>query len=102
VGAERDRDVDAEPEAGLLAVELGVDALDDAGLLEAADAVERGGGAEAGDAGELHVGAVGVLLELVEEQDVGFVKCLCHLTKEYSTKRPECGLRGPPVLLWRT
>ena len=72
-----------------------MDALDHAGLLEAADAVERRGGAEAGEAGELDVGAVGVALELIEEQDVGFVKSLCHLTKEYSASEVHVRARRP-------
>jgi hypothetical protein len=83
VAAQRDRDVDAEAEARRGFVDLRVDPLDHAGLLEAADAVERRRRREAGDAGELDVGAVGVALELVEQKDVGFVKCSYHLSEEY-------------------
>src|SRR3954469_22976314 len=100
VAAERDRHVDAESEAGGGLVDVGVDPLDDAGLLQAPDAVERRGGREARQAGELHVGPVRVALELIEEEDVGFVKSLCHKTKEYFVWQANRWFDRPRVPPW--
>src|SRR3954451_10877482 len=101
VASERYRSVDAETEAGGGLVDVGVDPLDHPRLLQAPDAVERGGGREARQAGELHVGPIGVALELIEEEDVGFVKSLCHNTKEYFVQQANRWLDRPDVPPWR-
>ena len=60
VVGERDQQVDLQREAGGRGVQPRRDPADHARLLQPPDAVERRGGGEPDDPGELHVGPVGV------------------------------------------
>jgi hypothetical protein len=82
--AQRDRHVDLQREAGGVRVDVGGDAVDHAGVLEPADAVQRRGGGELDDPGEVDVRAVGVALELLEQLQVNVVEFCGHMTKRYS------------------
>ena len=74
VALERHGDVDLQREAGRGGVQPGDDGAHDAGLLEAADAVQRGGGGEADEPRELDVRAVRVGLQLRQQLDVNGIK----------------------------
>ena len=78
VPGERDQHVDLQREAGRAAVEPRGDAAQDARLLEPPDAVQRRGRREPDEPRELHVGAVGVALQLVQQPDVDFVERKGH------------------------
>jgi hypothetical protein len=39
-------------------------------------------------------------LELIEEQDVGFVKCSCHLSEQYFVWRANRKVAGPCLPRW--
>jgi len=57
---------------------------DDARLLERPHPVQRRGGRQAGQPGELHVGAVRVGLQRGKQLDVNIIKFYGHITKLYS------------------
>jgi O-acetylserine/cysteine efflux transporter len=90
---ERHRNVDLEWEAGRGRVEPGRHAPHDAGLLETADAVQGCRGREPDQAGQLHVGAVGVGLELLEQAQINQIKRNRHLTKYSIVLSPNCQIQ---------
>ena len=79
------RDVHLQREAGRSRVDLGADHPDDARLLQPPHPVQGGGRGQPGQPGELHVGAVRVLLQRSQQLDINFIKRNCHSTKFYIT-----------------
>jgi hypothetical protein len=73
--------------AGRDPVELGADDPDDACLLQPPDPVQGRRGRQAGQAGELDVGAVRVFLQCGEQRYVNFIKINGHNTKLYVVTR---------------
>jgi len=70
-------------ESGGGRVEAGRDDADDAGLLQSADAVQRGGGGKPDEAGELDIRAVRVALQGGQQPDINIIKVNGHLTIDY-------------------
>ena len=87
------RDVDLEREADRSGVEPGRHAAHDAGLFEAAQAVQGGRGGEPNQAGELHIRAVRVGLELLQQAYVNQIKRNGHFTKYLIVLRVKCQIR---------
>jgi len=83
VAGQARRHVHVQGEPGGGGVEPGADDADDAGLLEPADPVQRGGGGEPDHAGQLDVGAVRVPLQRAQQPDVNIVKINGHLAIDH-------------------
>jgi hypothetical protein len=83
VARQRGHHEDLQREADEGRVDVRADDPDHARLLERPHPVQGRGRGQAGDAGELDVGLVGVGLQLDEELDVNFIKSDGHNTKLY-------------------
>ena len=83
VPPERGRDVHLQREPDGRRIEPGADDLDDAGLLQPANPVQRRGGRQADQAGQLDVRAVCVCLQLGQQLQINFIKFYGHVSKHY-------------------
>jgi hypothetical protein len=83
VAAHRGRHPDLQGEPGQARVDLGADDPDQAGLLQCPDPVQGRRGRQPGQAGQVHVGAVSVGLQLSQQLNVNFIKLDCHFAEYY-------------------
>ena len=86
VPRQRGRHPDLQREARQGRVDVRPDDPDDAGVLERPHPVQRRGGGQADQPGELDVGAVRVRLQLGEQLNVNFIKLDGHIAKLYFVK----------------
>jgi hypothetical protein len=102
VARQRGHHEDLQREADQGRVDVRADDPDHARLLERPHPVQGRGRGQAGDAGELDVGLIGVGLQLSEELDVNFIKLEGHNTKLYLARSLDRQMKAGTTARWRT
>jgi hypothetical protein len=102
VARQRGHHEDLQRKADEGRVDVRADDSDDARLLERPHPVQGRGRGQAGHAGELDVGLVGVGLQRDEELDVNFIKLDGHETKLYLARPVDRQMKTCTAARWRT